>query len=195
MSRADMVLTFTGTSVGVTSSNLSIGWEFETNQGGVTVTALGAFIRPGGADTNVRIYDGLGNVIVSANVLASDPLVGTATAQFHSHAVTPVILAANADFFIAADLAVGQSYSSRATGLTTNPFITYLHGDVGLGLGTDPTANPYAYMDPGYFGPNFEGIVTPEPASIVGVVTAALVGLGVQWHRRRRGLVAWAASQ
>jgi hypothetical protein len=196
-SRADLALTFDNSSpFGVTSTDLSAGWAFHTGNGPVVVTALADMNPLPGVGSLVQIYDATGTVVpgASATVLSTDPLVGptgpTAPFQFNSHAISPVVLAPNTDYFIAGDLLASpsqQGYYLRASGVTTIPGISYLHGVLALGTGQTPTSDPFlnGSQDPAYFGPNFQGYATPEPSSIVMALMGVVSGLG-GLHLRKR---------
>jgi hypothetical protein len=190
--QATPILQFTGDSAGITGSDLSAGWAFTTNSA-LSVVALDDF-SPIATGNNVRIYDGLGNVLASAIVLQGDPLSGILPSQFNSHALaSPVSLLANTTYYIAADLisngTVNQAYVAKATGLTTDPAITYLHGVLGLGLGGEPITDPFlnGSLDPAYFGPNFEisAAQVPEPGTLM-LLVSGLLGLGFFGRRRNR---------
>src|SRR5262249_45759842 len=108
----------------------------------------------------------------------------------HSHALgSSVVLAANTTYYIAADLVIGQSYYSRATGLSTIGGISYVKGVIGLGTGGKPTSDPFngGSQDPAYYGPNFEvpGAPAPEPSTLVPGGLAVVFGLGCAWRRRK----------
>jgi Domain of unknown function (DUF4082) len=130
---------------------LSMGWEFQTTHD-LTLTALDAYDPS--LSGNVRIYDASGNVVASAGVTATDPLVGSA--GFHSHALTTPITLSAGTWYIAQDIPAGETVLVGAD-IVNSPEVTYLSSLVGSGLGGTPTTDLFGgVFAPGIFGPNFE---------------------------------------
>jgi hypothetical protein len=117
-------------------SDASAGSSFSTNDP-VSVTALDAF-DPTGSDGQVRLYNGVGTVLASATVTTSDPQEGWPI-PFYSQPITPVSLAAGETYYIAEDFAPSTTAYLLASGLTTDPEITYGGAVLALGQGQNPT--------------------------------------------------------
>jgi hypothetical protein len=162
------------------TGNVSAGWSFTTNEA-LDVVALDALDPTG--DGFVRIYDASGNVLASATVTTADHVEGGPVA-FYSHAISPVLLAANTLYYIAQDFSPNSTtFGLYDTGVTTDPAITYGAAVMGLDLGQTPTTDYFSGgYDSAYFGPNFDMTAVPEPASLT------LFGLGLLGLRlvRRR---------
>jgi hypothetical protein len=161
-------LEFGSASPAVAGQDLSAGWSF-TTVNAITVVALDAY--DAALSGVVRFYDSGGTVLASATVTNSDPTEGTPLA-FHSHAISPITLAANTTYFITEDLPTGSALYLLASGIVTDPDITY-GGPVANLIGTNPTSDATggAYGQ-AFFGPNFD-VAVPEPASL------SLIGLGI----------------
>lgn len=184
--QASIALEFTsGTSYTLVGTDGSVGWYFTTNQA-ITVTALDAY-DPSNGSGNVRLYDVAGNILASATVTTSDPLVGSPV-SFRSHAITPVSLSANTTYYIAQD-ARGNAFFGSVGGMTTISAITYGGQVAGGGLGQTPTGDGFGgAFSPGFFGPNFEIAdqnVVPEPSSLTVFSILGLLGyVGLRRERR-----------
>jgi hypothetical protein len=100
--------------------------------------------------------------------------------------ITPIILATNTTYFIAADVPNSTSFISQLVGITTDPSITYDHGVNVFGSGNNPLTNSGG-LAPGYLGPDFiiAGIAVPEPSSLV-LATIAVAGVTISSLARRR---------
>jgi hypothetical protein len=176
------VLSLTGGQPADSTFNGTIGWEFTTNEA-MTVTALDAFSTLGNG--RVYIYNSAGQVLTSANVLSTDPTEGIGV-QFFSQSISPVTLAAGTEYFIAEDIfARSTGFFVNATGLATNPAITFDTEIISGTLDSTPTTDAFGGgYNPGAFGPNFDIAQVPEPSSaaVFGAGLAALVA----WRRRTR---------
>jgi len=174
---------FTGATSLPTGGDLSAGFSFTTNRP-ITIDALAAAF-PLANGMNVRLYNALGTIFATANVLPTDPTDGT----FNFHSITPVSLPIGT-FYVAADLVGGQPSYFLATGLTTDPAIAF-DGEVeSAGLGTLPTSDAQGgVFNPGYFGPSFEiqsaSSGVPEPSSSALLLIGAFGLLRHTWRRRR----------
>jgi hypothetical protein len=182
--QAAPILEFSGGGLAPVASDASLGWSFTTNQS-FNVVALDAFDPTGlhGTVGQVRLYDSIGNVLASALVTASDPIVGGPT-PFYSHAITPVSLAANSTYYIVEDMSFTTQLWFSVSGLTTDSAITYAGAVDAAGQGNNPVTdlNGQIYA-PSYFGPNFD-IDVPEPATWA-MFLMGLGGIGFMMRRSR----------
>jgi hypothetical protein len=182
---ADPVLEFSG---GTTSfsggGDETTGWSFTTNSA-ISVTALDAFDPTGNG--LVQLYDANSNILASVNVTSGDPTEGSPT-SFFSAAITPVTLAANTTYFIAEDdVAADFTTAMVLTDTpTTSALITYVGGVGGPGLGSTWTTDTLnsGGLDPSYFGPDFDAVAAPEPASLT-LLGFGMAGLAALRRRKR----------
>ncbi len=145
-----LALEFTPGSTASIGANASVGWSF-TTKAAISITALDAF-NVAAAGSQVRLYNSGGSTLASATVLNNDPIVGAPT-SFFSHAISPVPLAAGT-YFIAEDIVSSIPFQASASGLTTDPAITYGAGVSAVGFGLKPTTDFFGSpLNPGYFGP------------------------------------------
>jgi len=181
--RADYVMNFESVDTFQYGQDITVGWSFTTNES-IAVTALGLWARtiPNGS-TSVRLYDGAGTVLASADVSTSDPL-GGASAQFFTHAINPVTLAGGATYYIAADIP-GFHASNHGmipyapTGLTLDPSVSYAGRVSSIGAGGTPTSDITGGPFVGFLAPNFVATAAvPEPSTAASLlVGGALLGL------------------
>ncbi len=169
----------------------TLGWQFQTNAA-LTVTSLG-FFDYGDDGLNVShdvgIWDSDQNLIGSATVPA-----GSTASLFHGFryvSVTPINLAANATYVIAATQpspSNNEVWITTAQSYSVNPNLSWEARAFIQGAGTGASLTyPTTISAPTdgvirIFGPNFQFNVVPEPASV------SLLGLGmllVGWRRKR----------
>lgn len=167
----------------------TMGWAFETGASPLTVVALDDYM-PNFSSTQVRLYDDSLNILASATVSNTDP-AETAGLTWYSHAITPITLAANTKYYIAADLQLGYYTRDETSYPSLTNGVTYLGGVDEYGTGLTPTSDVNGGgFSPGYFGPNFDVgsplSTVPEPSgfTLAGIAFAALFGYA--WRRRKR---------
>lgn len=190
--RADSLALMNTSGTPTIGPTVSMGFSFTTNQA-ITIDALADVIDPG-PSSQVRLYDGTGTILAEATVTTSDPHpysipfggVGLpGTLPLYVAAITPVTLAADTTYYIAADTPNNASFISQLGGLTTDPSITYGHGVSVFGLGNDPFTDSTG-LPPGYLGPDFiiGTTAVPEPSSII-LSGFAVIGVMVYMRRGR----------
>ncbi len=168
----------------------SMGFAFTTNQS-IVVDALADVIVPGQiSSTQVRLYDGSQTILAEATVSTTDPHpysipYGTTGEHLslYVQAITPVTLAADTTYYIAADTPNSASFISQLVGITTDPSITYDHGVNVFGTCNNPLTDSGG-LGPGYLGPDFliAASAVPEPSALV----LAVAGLTISLARRRK---------
>jgi hypothetical protein len=196
--RADIpVVDFTSVnpSNNFTNNAWSLGWSFTTNVA-ISVSALGYYnasltssSAPGlsaGCDCgDVGIFNSAGDLLASAQVTSSDPVIGF----FNYQAITPLQLAAGQTFYILAETG-SSDYTWNVNGLTVSPNITfdedaYIKSPT-LEFGTSSQGSAAT----GFFGPNFldspAAASAPEPSSLLLLGTVSLATLGALRLRRQR---------
>jgi hypothetical protein len=120
----------------------TIGWKFTVNAA-VTVVALDAY-DPEPGSGHVQLYDSGHNILASANLSLSDPIVG-APQGFYSQPIPWVVLNAGQTYYIAESYdglnpAFPQFYAN-AVSVSTVPQITYGGAVLAAGLDQLPTAD------------------------------------------------------
>jgi len=153
---------------------VNLGMVFTANST-FSVDALGIFDQTFlTSSEQVGLYDSSGNLLASATVALSDPLVNGYLFQ----SITPVSLTAGQTYTL--DAFIGNNPWAYGAAPITSSNVTfkntdYLYGS-GLAFPTSTVGSPTAY-----YGPNFE-IGTgntdpvPEPSSFGPLVTVALAG-------------------
>jgi hypothetical protein len=183
---------FTDVNTGSTLANppFTLGWEFSTNNA-IRVNALGFFddSQDGLAKSHeVGLWDSLGNLLAETTVVTGDPLVN----QWRYSDVTPVTLAAGADYFVGALFTSGADnvvFTGSGAGVTTTANISYVQATfAGGGSLSDPTN---ADGTPGFFGPNISANTVPE-SSTWAMMTLGFAGLGFAGWRKTKGQAAFA---
>jgi hypothetical protein len=195
--RADVpMLDFTSINDNFTNGAWSLGWSFTTNIS-ISVSALGyynASLTGGlvglGAGCNcgeVGIFNSAGDLLTSAQVTSSDPVIGF----FNYQTINPLVLAGGQKYYILAETG-SSDYTWDVNGMTVSPNITFdsdaylksstlAFGTKSLGLG--PTQGG------GFFGPNFidsPAASAPEPSSLLLFGTVSLGVFGALRRRRRQ---------
>jgi hypothetical protein len=212
--RADIpALDFTSVTNNFTNGAWSLGWSFTTNVS-ISVSALGYYnagltspaaagLSPGCNCGEVGIFNSAGDLLTSAQVTSSDPVIGF----FNYQAITPLQLSAGHTYYILAETG-SSDYTWNVNGLTVDPNITfdddaYISSST-LAFGTSSEGTGAV----GFFGPNFldspgaggYGDIqtdapynlslgpasTPEPSSLLLFGTVSLATVGALRLRCRR---------
>jgi hypothetical protein len=187
--KATPILEVAGGGSATEDPSASVGWSFTTNQS-ITVTALDAYDPS--VFGSVRLYNASGVILAGATLTTSDSQEGSPT-LFYTQAITPVTLAANTTYYIAEDVAEGQTpFLVNTNTPITSPLITYVGGVDTPGIGQTPTTDVFSgFFNPAYFGPNFDAgpagvAASPEPASLTLFAFSGAALLGYAGLRRRK---------
>lgn len=176
----------------------TLGWEF-TLSTSIQINDLAFYDdgQNGLADSHsMGIWDSNGNLLVSGSVQAGtlSPLID----KWREVAVTPTILGPG-NYFIGALFLDGNDPvwfpNQVLDGFVTAPGVAYDNATFNSGSAlTDPIA-----LDgtPGFFGPNFVVVTTPEPSSILLLGFGLLSLAGIILHRKlsRRGPISASAPR
>ena len=162
----------------------TLGWEFTANST-VSLTDFGFYNNGGTIDIShwVGLWNVSGDLLASGTVgpSASDIAIG----YFDYSPTTPYTLQAGDTYVIGTLLASGDSFYYDSSTVTTAASVSYVQTQFDI---TDtpsltfPQTTDFPSNGFGYFGPNFEVTLTPEPAL---TLPLGLAMLGVL-HRRRR---------
>lgn len=164
-----MALTGDGTTGTLMENGEADGYRFQTEGSALTVNWLGLYDAANNDETGT-VGDGLlashrvsiwlesdGTLVAQTTVLTTDALVG----NFRGHNITPVILAANTGYVIAADY--GETGDRQWEGADTAEWgiyggISNIEGRYGA-PGADMPTDPWGVL----VGPNFGGDGPPPP--------------------------------
>jgi Domain of unknown function (DUF4082)/PEP-CTERM motif len=190
-----------------TNGAWSLGWSFTTNIS-ISIPALGYYNASLTSDTavglssgcncgEVGIFNSAGDLLASAQVTSSDPVIGF----FNYQAISPLQLAAGQTYYILAETG-SSDYTWDVNGLTVSPNITF-DGDAYIGSSTlafgTSSEGINAAQGGGFFGPNFldspASASAPEPSSLLLFGTVSLATVGALRLRRRRSLVGNASNR
>lgn len=170
-----------GTPQTLANPPFSLGYTFDVTNPFV-VQYLGYFDagRNGLNESHdVGLYDPFGTLLASVTVGpgSGDPLIG----GFRMAAVTPFVLAVGAGYNVLGTAPTGADQLLFTASKTNAYGITYVSGAFceGATLQNSCGTNP-----DGYFGANFAGVVTPEPASVVLLATGLVGMIGVVRRRK-----------
>lgn len=189
---ASMALDLTGGVFYQRGTFANFGYSFTTSET-LSVEQLGLF-DPGanglGDPHEVGLWDSAGNLLAQAVITSSSAATASAFAghAWRFESITPVQIAPGtyklgAFYRTTADTFVGSSEAVQA-GLQLHSAISYGQAYVTTGgteFFTEPVSTLNAQFTPGFFGPNMNFTVVPEPSTFALVSLAGLVGL-----RRRR---------
>ena len=141
-------------------------------------------------DHPIGIWNAQGDLVASTTVTNASASVASASTLgvWRFQSIAPVALAAG-DYVIGAwyptlaDLFVGN-----ATGIVTDPDVTFLHDAISPGVITNfsEPLGTFTAADPGFFGPDFR-LAVPEPTTWA-LMIAGFGGVGALLRRRRLGV-------
>jgi hypothetical protein len=181
----------TGQSLG--NGPFTLGWDFTVNST-ITVNGLGVFDsgQDGLAESHaVGLWDSSGDLLASTTV--GSGLSGTLVDQFRYNSIAPVTLSADQTYYVGAVWLDGADpMVFNATGLFTNPSITY-NASAYVGGSSSLAFPSNLYSDTtGYFGPNISAV--PEPSTWA-MMLLGFAGLGFAgYHRIRKDRLALAPA-
>jgi hypothetical protein len=159
---------------------VNLGMVFTANST-LFVDALGFYKMDGIGDATLAIYDGSGDLLTSAEVTLSDPLVN----GYFQRSISPITLISGSQYTVT-EFSSNGIWSFGGEPITT-PEITYNYHDY---LYASALAFPTISGDAaggGYYGPNFwiaDATATPEPGTVILLMPGLLVFLGVAARRR-----------
>jgi hypothetical protein len=189
--RSTLSFSRTSTRAQRSETPFTLGWEFSTNHA-ITVNALGFFddSQDGLAESHdVGLWDSAGNLLAETTVVTGDPLVN----QWRYSDVTPVTLAAGADYFVGALFTSGADnvvFTGTSADVTTTANISYIQATFAAGGSlSDPTN---ADGTPGFFGPNISANAVPE-SSTWAMMMLGFAGLGFAGYRKAKGAALFAS--
>lgn len=173
-------------------TNLTFGYEFTVGSQPISVNSLGVWDPSSGVGLNyshdVGLWDSSGTWLLASVTIPSGNSATLSSSGFWYEPISgSVILSANATYVLGAtyplyapDMDPGIIWGTAMTSSEVT-FGTARFAPAMLTL-TFP-ATTASYMDDGYFGPNMDYTVVPEPT------TCAILGLGMlalAWFRRNR---------
>lgn len=168
-------------------TNDTFGYEFTVGSQNLNVNALGVWDSSFGVGLNdsheVGLWDEFGGLLTSVTVPAGNTATLSPSGFWYVPISLPVTLSANTTYIL------GAKYPFSAPGIdtgiihatiTTDPEVTFGTARRGNTLTFTFPDNVVSVWDDGYFGPNMDYTVVPEPTAIT------MMGLGLLAFTLRR---------
>jgi hypothetical protein len=192
----EVVTSWTGGATGIFlgMTNETFGYEFTVGPQDINVTSLGIWVSPLTGELNYSHEVGLweptgpstGTLLASVTIGSGLP-PSLSPAGFWYEPILPMDLLANTTYVLGAKypwFAADIDWGTRSAVATAGAGVTLGDARLSYTMTFDFPVAVNGSMNNGYFGPNMEYTIVPEPSS------SALFGLGLAglaWLRSRRG--------
>jgi hypothetical protein len=192
----EVVSSWTGGSTGLFlgMTNQTFGYEFTVGNQPLNVSSLGIWIAPASGGLNYahdvglwRLTSPTTGTLLDSVTIGPGPALSLSPAGFWYEPISPLTLSPNTTYVLGAKypfFALDIDWGTRSTTPTAGAGVTLGDARLGFGMTFEFPQAVNSFVNGGYYGPNMEYTIVPEPTACV------MLGIGsatLAWKRRSRG--------